>query len=201
MADPSKLVSYPGGVDGFFSAQLNLTEKGRAEYEAYDELSEQNPYSRCVRNPTPTLIVLTNIYPLEFRINEDEDTIVIRSELFDDERTVYLDGRGHPEAEERTIAGHSIGRWENDTLVIDTTNFADHRSPYQNGVPSGAQKHVVERYRLTENGTRVVVEFMLEDPEHLTEPLSHIRELIYAPQLEISRFDCDPEAARRFLPQ
>jgi hypothetical protein len=201
MADLSKLVSYPGGVDGFFIAQLSLTEKGQAAQALYDEVSEQNPGSRCIGVPTPTIIVITNLYPLEIQINEDEETVVIRSELFDDERTVYMDGRGHPEGGERILVGHSIGWWEGDTLVVDTRSFADHRSPYQTGVPSGAQKHVVERYRLTEDGTRVVVEFMLEDPEYIVGSLTHTRELIYSPEMEISPFDCDPEAARRFLPQ
>ena len=202
MADPAKLVSYPGGVDGFFTAQLRLTEQGQAAWTSYDEISEQNPYARCIGSPTPTLIVLTNIFPLEIQINEDEETVVIRSEFLDDQRIVYMDGRQHPaEGDERTFAGHSIGWWEGETLVVDTNNFADHRSPYQNGVPSGAQKHVVERYRLNENGRRILVDFVLEDPEYLTEPLIHSRELIYAPQMEISRFDCDLEAARRFLPQ
>ena len=201
MADPAKLVSYPGGVDGFFTAQLRLTEQGQAAWASYNEISEQNPYARCIGSPTPTLIVLTNIFPLEIQINEDEETVIIRSEFLDDQRIVYMDGRQHAEGGERTFAGHSIGWWEGETLVVDTKSFADHRSPYQNGVPSGPQKHVVERYRLNDDGRRILVEFVLEDPEYLAEPLTHNRELIYAPQMEISRFDCDLEAARRFLPQ
>ena len=201
MADVSKLVSYPGGLDGFFIAQLNLTEKGQAARASYEEISAENPGSRCIGMPTPVTIVTTNLYPLEIKINADEETIMIRSEYFDDERTVYLDGRGHPEGGERILAGHSIGRWEGDTLVVDTRNFADHRSAYQTGVPSGAQKHVVERYRLTEDGARIALEFMLEDSEYMTGPMTHTRELIYSPQMELSRFDCDPEATRRFLPQ
>ena len=83
--------------------------------------------------------------------------------------------------------------------MIDTTNFTDHRSPYQIGVPSGPQKHVVERYRLIENSTRMAAEFMLEDPEYIAEPLTHQRELIYSPHDEMYRHNCDSEAASRFL--
>ena len=46
--------------------------------------------------------------------------------------------------------GHSIGTLEGNVLIVDTRNFEDHRSPYQTGVPSGAQKHVVERYEETD---------------------------------------------------
>jgi hypothetical protein len=110
-----------------------------------------------------------------------------------------MDGRGHPNISERFQTGHSVGHWEGDTLVVDTTNFADHRAPYQIGVPSGAQKRVVERYRLIEDGTRIALEFVVEDPEYMTTPLRHARELIYSPHISTSTFGCDPEAARMFL--
>jgi len=198
-ADTSKLGSYPGGFDGFFTAQLVLTEKARAAAAAYDPLSAENPEATCVGRPTPAMIVSTGLYPLAIEINADEDTVMIRSEFWDQERAVFMDGRGHPGSGQRFDAGHSVGRWEGATLVVDTQNFADHRSPYQIGVPSGSQKHVVERYRLIEDGTRLSVEFMLEDPEYLAEPMTHSRELIYSLHLTLSRFDCDPDATRRFL--
>lgn len=199
-ADRSKLISYPGGFDGFFRAQLVLTEQGKAAVAEYDALSDENPESTCIGRPTPAAIVSSSLYLFEIDIDEDENVVVFRSEYFDEVRTVYLDGRGHPESSERFVTGHSIGRWEDDVLVVDTTNFTDHRSPYQIGVPSGAQKHVVERYRLIEDGTRIELFFLLDDPEYLAEPMSHSRELIYSPQMERFLFDCDPEATRRFVP-
>jgi hypothetical protein len=201
MAKSAELVSYPGGFDGFFKAELRLTANGAAAQAAYDAFSSENPEAQCIGRPTPAMIVASNLFPLQIEINEAQQTILIRFEFWDEERTVYMDGRAHPDSSERFHSGHSIGWWEGDTLVIDTTNFTDHRSPYQIGVPSGAQKHVVERYRLVEDGTRIAVEFVLEDPEYIAEPLTHARELIFSPQLEISTFDCDLEAARRFLPQ
>ena len=198
-ADRSILTSYPGGFDGFFHAHLELTEQGAAAQAAYDPLSAENPESTCIGRPTPSAFVSSGGYLLEFELDDDNEILFIRSEYFDEERTVYLDGRAHPDADERFATGHSIGRWEGDTLVIDTANFTDHRSPYQIGVPSGPQKHVVERYRLIENGTRMAAEFALEDPEHIAEPLVHSRELIYSPHEEMYRHNCDPESAGRFV--
>lgn len=199
MANSSELVSYPGGFDGFFHANLELTERGRQAQAAYDPLSAENPEATCVGRPTPGMLVSSNLYPIEIIFNDDE-TITLRTDYWDETRTVYMDGRGHPDIAERFQAGHSIGHWDGDTLVVDTRNFTDHRSPYQIGVPSGAHKHVVERYRLIENGTRIAVEFTLEDPEYIAAPLTHARELIYSPQLPSEPFDCDPQATRRFLP-
>ena len=198
MANSSELVSYPGGFDGFFQANLELTERGREAQAEYDPLSPENPEATCVGRPTPAMLVSSNLYPVEIIFNDDQ-TITIRTDYWDETRTIYMDGRGHPDLSERFRAGHSTGRWDGDTLMVDTRNFTDHRSPYQIGVPSGMQKHVVERYRLIENGTRIAVDFMLEDPEYIAEPLTHSRDLIYSPQLPSQPFDCDPEATRRFL--
>lgn len=201
MADTAMLEGYPGGLDNLTRSLLELTPKGAAALAAFDENSADNPLLECVGRPTPALIIYTNLYPLEIAIDEAREVVRIRSQFFDEERTVYLDGRGHPDASERSYGGHSIGWWEADTLVVDTANFADHRSPYQNGIPSGAQKHVVERYRLIADGKRLRAEFTLEDPEYIAAPLTHARELIYSPQVDMTPFDCDPEATRRFLPQ
>ena len=198
LAKFSEVPSFPGGIDGFFNAQLVLTAKGEAAKAAYDPLSPENPESQCIGRPSPGMLVSSTRYPIEISFNGN-DTVTIRSQYWDEVRTVYMDGREHPADSERTHSGHSIGRWDGDTLVVDTRNFADHRSPYQVGVPSGAQKHVVERYRLVEGGTRVAVEFTLEDAEYLAAPLIHARELIYVPDIDMTPFECDMEATSRFL--
>lgn len=187
---------YPGGLDQLMRRDLVLTEEGKTAEAAFR--IEDDPLLRCIGRPTPGDIVYTDLYPLQIEINGD-DTITIRSQFFDEQRTVYVDGRPHPPSSERFHEGHSIGHWEGETLVVDTTNFADHRSPYQNGVPSGARKHVVERFRLTDGGTRLTVEFTLEDPQFIARPMTHRRKLIYTPQADMSPFDCDLESTRRYI--
>lgn len=199
ISDRSATMSYPGGFDGFFNALLTLNETGRAAKAAYDPLSGENPEATCVGRPTPAALVSTSLYLMEIDIREAEETVVLRSEWYDEVRTVYMDGRDHPDRGERFVTGHSIGRWEGDTLVVDTRNFEDHRSPYQVGVPSGGQKHVVERYRLNEDGAHIDLEFTLEDPEYLAEPMVHRRQLNYSPHLEMYPGTCDPEATSRFI--
>ena len=197
--DSTNLERYPGGTEGYFAAKLELTEKARVAQSAYDRESEQNPISECIGVPEPYMTVLATIFPLGISINEGNNTASIRSGAFDYHQTVYLDGRDHPEDGERTLAGHAIGWWEQDTLVVDTKHFADHLDPYQTGVPSGAEKHVAHRYRLIDGGTRIDVEFMLEDPEFIVGSLTDERQMIYSPHMEILPFDCDPESAMQFL--
>ena len=74
-------------------------------------------------------------------------------------RTIYLDGRPHPPSHIRQWLGHSVGHWEGDTLVVDTTNFSTGTSFYG----SSENLHLVERY--TRAGPDLVMyEVTVEDP-------------------------------------
>jgi hypothetical protein len=199
LTDRATSQSYPGGFDGLFHALLKLNDKGKAAKAGFSVLSDENPDASCVGRPTPSALVSTTLYLMEIDLTHQDEVIVLKGERFNEVRTVYMDGRPHPDSDVRFATGHSIGRWDGDTLVIDTANFGDHRSPYQIGVPSGGLKHVVERYRLSEDGTHIDAEFTLEDPEYLTEPMVHSRQLIYSPHLEMLHGDCDQESSSRFL--
>jgi len=183
-------------------AQVALTEKALAAQAAYD-IRTENPSAQCIAQPTPTMLVA----PYLNEIVLGEDVILIRNERFNLERTIYMDGRGHPDESERSNQGHSIGRWEGDVLVVDTANFSEHRAPVYGrptraeGVPSGLGKHVVERFRLSDDGTHIVIDFYLEDPEYLAEPFTGTVRWYYAPHFEYLGFDCEPENARRFSGQ
>jgi hypothetical protein len=191
---------YPGGLDELMTRDLVLTDAGREAAESFDQNSLENPALSCITKPTPGGLVYTDLFPMQIEFVEEQQLIMIRSQYVDQERTVYMDGRPHPPQDQRTHEGHSIGRWEGDVLVVDTANFADDRSPYQNGVPSGPQKHVVERYELIDGGTHIRAEFTLEDPQYIVGTMSYTRDLRYAPQLEMTPFNCDLESTRRYLP-
>lgn len=201
IADRERLpADYPGGLNELMTRDLVLTEAGRAAAEAFDENSLENPELSCITKPTPGGIIYTDLFPMQIEFREQDQIIMIRGQYFDQERTVYMDGRDHPPADERTHEGHSIGRWEGDVLVIDTANFEDDRSPYQNGVPSGAQKHVVERYELIDGGTHLRAGFTLEDPQYLVGTMTHTRDLRYSPQIQMTPFNCEIDSTRRYLP-
>lgn len=180
-----------------FSSGLSehpLTEKGRIGKEQYG--GAVDPGADCIAWPTPWLVA-SGLYLKEIALSED--VIVMKSEFYNAERTIHMGLGEHPENTERTVQGHSIGWWEGETLVVDTRYFADHRSPVSNiGIPSGAMRHVTERYTLDDDGRRVSIEVMLEDPEYLAEPFKADLALHYSPHLELIGIDCDPEIARRF---
>ena len=180
------------------------TAKGMAAMKAFTEAA--NPVANCVPFPTPFLQSLPYLNEIEIR----KDRVVIHNEFFNVDRTVYMDGRGHPRDGMRTNQGHSIGRWEGDVLVVDTTLFSDHLLGNSQGVqgpqgvqnlPSGPRKHVVERYQLSEDHSRLTIDFVLEDPDYLAEPFTIRTEWDYAPKLQLLRFGCEPAQARRFQSQ
>jgi len=180
-------------------AEIDLTEKAIAAQASYDDKLEA-PAAQCIAHPAPTVLVAPYLNEIEVR----DDVVLIRNERFNVERTIYMDGRGHPEDGEPLNQGHSIGWWEDDVLVVDTTLFSINRSPIfgrpfrPGGIPSGAGKHLVERYALSEDKTRISIEFTQEDPEYHSEPFSGSVVWYYAPHFEMLGFGCDPENATRF---
>ncbi len=171
-----------------------LTQKGAAGKAAFEE--RMNPTARCIPWPAPWITISAEWYL--YTVELGDEVIKMTSEFYDTGRTIYMDGRGHPQNGERTNQGHSIGWWENDTLVVDTTLFTDHMTPIF-GVPSGAQKHLVERYSLNEDGSEALIDIVLEDPEYLSEPFNGQYTWIYAPHVATEIIDCDPSVAARFL--
>jgi hypothetical protein len=86
-------------------------------------------------------------------------------------RVIYTDGRSHtdPDIVVRSFHGESIGRWEAETLVVDTRYFVDdHHWMDQGGVaiPVGDQLRIIERIRLIDDGARLEIAYTMTDPEH-----------------------------------
>lgn len=176
-------------------ARHPVTQQGQTAKDAYDQSS--NPTVACITWPTPWLMA-GYLYLHELR--RDGDVIRYRNEFYGAERVIYMDGRDHPENVERTLQGHSIGWWEADTLVVDTVAFADHRSPYAAtvGVPAGPRKHVVERFRLSADGTQAIIDFVIEDPDYFSEPASAQAIWSYAPHFEMLELPCDAAVSTRY---
>jgi len=166
--------------------QASTTPAGQAAMESYDPVAD-GLSARCIANPPPFQNSSTN-YLTGIEILEDR--VMIRNEFIDVVRTVYTDGREHPQSMEPSNQGHSIGRWEDGVLIVDTRFLAAHRSGNGAGIPSSTQKHVVERFSLSEDRTRAIVDVMIEDPEFLAEPFTGRTEMTYVPHLQLYRYDC-----------
>ena len=86
-------------------------------------------------------------------------------------RQIFMDGRPHPEDPSPTWYGHSTGRWDGDTLVIDTIGLSTKFWLQQGGTPHTEQLHLVERWTRT-NFTTMTREVTIEDPGAFTRPFT-----------------------------
>jgi hypothetical protein len=107
--------------------------------------------------------MLPVLYNNTKRIVQNPDTVVILVEMNHDARIVRMNAQ-HAPADQRFWLGDSIGWWEGDELVIDTTNFREEPAMYN----ATRDLHVVERLRYADDG-QLVYSFTVEDPNVWTE--------------------------------
>src|SRR6185295_9992618 len=100
------------------------------------------------------------------QIVQTKDTVMILNEMIHDTRIIRIGGT-HPPASIRKWMGDSIGRWDGDTLVVDTTNFTD-KTQYEG---SSDQLHVVERFTRVDANT-LLYRFTVDDPQTWDKPWS-----------------------------
>ena len=170
-----------------------LTEKGKAALAVFDP--KATTQKDCIPVGAPTLM----FYPVANTITVQRDRVVMKVDWMESERTIFLDGRSHPPAGDRSLHGHSVGRWEGDTLVAETTNFREHPMGLSTTLPSSTQKRLVERFRLSQDRKGLSYSGVMEDPVYLARPVEWSGQWQYRPSMPHSSEKCDIEVARRFL--
>jgi hypothetical protein len=131
--------------------------------------------------------------------------IVLLLESASNPRRIYMDGRKHPEEIDPTWGGHSIGRWEGDTLVVDTIGSNGRGRPL-NGYLSGSvnsratdnaprlfvsdKLHLVERIRVVGNGEFLEDELTIDDPKTYKKPFTVKHYWQRRPDLEVLEYFC-----------
>ena len=133
---------------------------------------EDEPYLYC----TPMSVPRVNPYPWRFvqsYTSSGRSTIYVIHENGDAGavRQIFMDGRKHPEDPLPTWWGHSIGRWDGDTLVIDTVGYNDKFWFDSMGTPHTEKLHTIERWTRINYGT-MTNEITLEDPGAFTRPIT-----------------------------
>jgi hypothetical protein len=167
------VLSMGRGAGGAPAADPKPRGEYLAAYEAYrKEVSENNgmvrkEYSNCLPPGMPRMMG-SGQYPIEFLFTPGRVTTL--HEAWMQTRTIFTDGRGHPEDLEPGFFGHSIGHWEGDTLVVDTVGIKT-ITELDRGIRHSDKLHVTERIHLAkDNPDQLVVEMTMEDPEALAAP-------------------------------
>ena len=104
---------------------------------------------------------------------------------------IHLDVDEHPAGIEPSRAGHSIGRWEGQTLIVDTIGFEEgYLSATFSGVKHSGQMHVVELFSLNQDGSSLTQEYRITDPLYLSAPYEG-RSTINRTDAVFDEYDCE----------
>ena len=130
----------------------------------YDGPESRGLWERCVTRDLPRR---SGAYNNNFQIVQSAEHVAIINEMIHEVRVIPLDGRPHVADGIRQWQGDPRGRWDSDTLVVETTNFTDQTS-FRG---SRENLHLVERFTRVDGDT-LLYEFTVEDPTVWTRPWS-----------------------------
>jgi hypothetical protein len=149
--------------------EISLTPYGADRYKKLDQID--SPSYKCLPYGPTRGLQSTNPY----QIIQTPDLIAIITEHID-YRLIYMDGRKHPEdiLDYPEWMGHSIGRWDGDTLVVDTIGMREETWLDTSGFEHSAKLHITERFEKT-GADALRLSVTIEDPEFYTKPWTYVR--------------------------
>jgi hypothetical protein len=139
---------------------------GRGQFIGrFDSVKDRPLGERCLLGfgSTSGPPMMPVLYNNNYQIVQTPDKIMILVEMVHDVRVIRMDGSPHLPGNVRKWLGDSIGHWEGDTLVVDTTNFTD-KTHYQGTTPD---LHVIERFQRVDEHT-ILYRFTIDDPKTFT---------------------------------
>jgi hypothetical protein len=146
-------------------SSLPLTPAGTAAIAGLDLSTADNPRLDC----RPTNILFDWTFETDInRITQTPAEIKLLYGSMGIERTIHLDQHEHPASVVPSVAGHSIGRWENDVLVVDTVGFAPGILSADGRLPHSGSLHVVERFTFDPAKLALARDYVAEDPTFFT---------------------------------
>ena len=153
VVDPSDGRIPPMTRDGLTRQNDRLASRTAAE-----DPEGLNPWDRCITRGLPNAM-LPAAYNNNLEIVQTPGYVVIVTEMIHEARIVPIDGRGHPPQQLRAWMGDSRGRWEGDTLIVETTNFFE-KSDFRG---AGANLRLIERFTRIAEGA-IDYRLTVEDP-------------------------------------
>ncbi len=159
----------------------------KAVYD-FRQTTELEPHTRCKASGGPRQFVTP------YGVEVVEMTELQRLFIFDiggphTFRTVYMDGRSHPDNPTPTNYGHSIGWWDGDSVVIDTVGFNEDFWFERRGLPHTESLHMIERLTRTSKDT-MDYKVTIDDPAAYTKPFTGGFELRFRPTAELFEYMC-----------
>jgi hypothetical protein len=144
-----------------------------------------DPTERCIPPGIPRIMG----QPFPWEIVQARDRVIMIFEYQSLIRQIFTDGREHPKDLEPTYMGHAIGRFEGDTLVVDTVGFNDKTWLDPMGLPHSDAIHVIEHIRRVDHDT-LVDEYTIDDPKAYKKPWTAQKTFKLKPDWQIQEYVC-----------
>jgi hypothetical protein len=174
-----------------YGSRLAYTEEARSILKRRREMENAgtpltNPSSKCYPALTWSLEI-----GAPFQIVQSNDLIYFVFQEFHSVWQIEMSPR-NAAAGERTFGGRSVGRWDGDTLVVDTVNFKEQAWLDTTGTPISKDAHFTHRIRKREDGKTLEILTIVNDPQMYAKPLSFVRQYNWTPNSwMLGEYDCE----------
>jgi hypothetical protein len=174
---------------------LKPKPKALAAAEKWNPRDDMSLTNAC----KPPSIIYSMQGPFPMEIYQGTELIVFKLEYFDTIRIVFMDGR-KPDAETPdSKVGYSVGHWEGDTLVIETTHL-EAGTILNNGLGHSNKVHMVERFRVSDDGSELLSTQEFDDPEMLDNRGARV--IGWKKKVDhVYPYECDPTFALEYQKQ
>jgi hypothetical protein len=182
----------------FVPPQFELTPEAQVHYDAGRAAAAENKVYRddigqCW--PAGMPLIMTRVWPIA--VIQLPTAIYMVSGFMNSMRIIYLDGRPHtdPDIVVRSFNGESIGRWEGETLVVDTKYFPGHHHWMDQGgasVPISEDGHIIERFRMRADGN-LDIEYTMTDPKNWEGEWKMVKTFRRRNDTDITEVQCLPD--------
>ena len=169
MARTSLIVDPPDGKLPLTPAEA-ARRAGRESYRSREPAGpeDRNLYERCISRGMPGSM-MPGFYNHNYQILQTPGYVVVLVEMIHDARIIPLDGRPHPDPRIRQWLGDSRGRWEDDALVVETTNFTPVNGRARTVFGANPTSRLIERFTRTGDDT-IDYQYTLDDPTEYARP-------------------------------
>jgi len=180
---------------GIYIGDIAKDLKGDVPFQAWAKelfehrrqtLSKEDPTGRCIPGGVPR----STAVPYPFKIlNTQSNIIVVLYEAVHSYRQIFTDGRPLPKDPNPNWLGYSVGKWDGDTLVVESAGFNDNVWLDNNGHPATENLRVTERFRRKNFGS-MDIEVVIDDPKAYTRPWTVTLPLALQPDTELLEYIC-----------
>jgi hypothetical protein len=147
--------------------------------------SKRDPDADCTLSGVPRL----DLGPKPFKILQAHDEVVILYQDFTTFRQVFTDGRRLPQDPQPAWLGYSVGKWDGDTLVVDTIGFNDLTWLDNAGTPHSESLHVTERFHRRDKG-HLDIQITIDDPKTFSHSFTVTEHARLSPNVDLTEFIC-----------